>query len=273
MCLATVDADAAPAFGLRVAHLSLTAPAAFATGIAQSIFQSSTMENLAQCNLGGAGTFNWLLRFDTAAGTLTTGAALPVGDPSTGYTFIDKVLTLGSASFAVTPLTLSASIGYTCGFNSSHGDVLLPFFADASGTMMTILPLRSLRFFNTYVTPDHNCIGIFDSAGLSPASSCLPDAMHPQFLDGGKLEAFISLQDADAILIPPLSETLCVFLAGAAGTATPGPGGVQVCARKPDGGIFVQGDWCSKTNAPAAAGCADAVRFAASFAASGTRIN
>ena len=52
-----------------------------------------------------------------------------------------------------------------------------------------------------------------------------------------------------------------------------GPSGAQVCKRGSDGTIAFQGDWSSKTNAPTVAGCADAVRFAGSFAASGTRIN
>ena len=48
---------------------------------------------------------------------------------------------------------------------------------------------------------------------------------------------------------------------------------VQACARGAGNAIVAQGNWCSKTDAPAFAGCADAMRFAGTFAASGTAIH
>lgn len=273
VCVATADASAAPSFGLRVAHLTMTAPKVFTQGIVKSIFDSSTAKNLAACNLNGSGMFNWLLRFDTEAGTLTTGAARPVSDPFSGYTFIDETLTLGATSFAVAPLTLSSPVDPACGLTSTAGDVRLPFFGNLSGTTLTILPLRSLRFFDTHVTPDHNCIGAFNAANLSPANGCTPDDTHPAFLDGGQLEAFITLEDADTVLVPPLDESLCLLLTGNASMYGTGGGGTKNCKRDAGNAIVFQGDWCSATNQPAAGGCADAMRFAATFAASGTKIN
>ena len=273
VCVATADASAAPSFGLRVAHLTLTAPKVFAQGAVKSIFDGSTAESLGQCNLQGSGMFNWLLRFDTEAGTLTTGAARPVSDPFSGYTFMDETITLGATSFAIAPVTLSAPVDAACGLTSTAGDVRLPFFGNLSGTMLTILPLRSLRFFNTHLTPDHNCIGAFNAFGLSPANGCAPDATHPAFLDGGQLEAFISLEDADAVLVPPLGESLCLLLTGDSAKYGSGGGGGANCKRGAGNAIVFQGDWCSATNQPAAGGCADAVSFAATFAASGTKIN
>lgn len=272
VCLATTHAQGSPTFGLRMAHIELTAPSALTKGVVKSVFQSSTAPNAPACNLSGSATFNWLLRFDTNAGTLVTGAAKPVSDPSIGYTFVDGIVSLGDMTFDVKPLTLAAPLDAACGVTSNAGDVFLPFYGDSLGNTFTIFPLRSLRFFDTHVTPDHDCIGAYNAAGLSPANACMPDQGQPQFVDGGHFAAFIHLEDADAVLVPPLAQTLCVLLTGDPGSYGNG-GSPQKCKRDAGNAIVFQGDWCSVTNQPASAGCADAVHFAGSFAASGTKID
>jgi hypothetical protein len=147
--------------------------------------------------------------------------------------------------------------------------VWLPFFQDVNATTFTLFPLRALRFLDTHVTPDHDCIGAFNAAGLDPANACLPDDQHPAFVDGGHFEAFISLESADTVSVPPLAESLCVLLTN--NSALYGSNGK--CTRDSNNHIVFQGDWCSATDAPATAGCADALRFAGSFAASGITIN
>jgi hypothetical protein len=266
VCLAVADAHAAPSFGLRVAHLTMTAPTAFTTGIVQSIFEGYATPAQQQCYLDGPATFNWLLRFDTAQGTLTTGAALPVADPTLGYAFVDGTVTLGGVDFAVAPVALSGPVDATCGLTSTTGDVNLPFYGDAAGTLMTLIPVRSLRFFDTILTPDHNCIGAFDTENLDPSNNCQPDAQGPSFVDGGQFDGYIPLEIADTVLVPPLAESLCVVL-------SQGPASGGKCPRDASNQIVFQGDWCSATNQPATAGCADAVRFAGSFAASGILID
>lgn len=268
LCLSTTHAYGAPTFGLRIAHIALTAPKALTQGIVKSVFDGSTAPNQPACNLMGSATFNWLLRFDTAAGTLTTGAAKPVSSPGASYAFIHETLDLAGSAFPVAPVVLSAPLDATCDISSSAGDVLLPFFQDAAATTFTLFPLRALRFFDTHVTPDHDCIGAYDAAHLSPADACLPDDQHPAFVDGGSFAAFISLEDADAVFVPPLSQSLCVLLSGDASTY----GTNGKCKRDANNVIVLQGDWCSATNQAATAGCADALRFAGSFAASGVAI-
>jgi hypothetical protein len=271
VCLATAHAHGAPQFGLRMAHIELTAPKSFTFGIVKSVFQSSATPNAPVCNFTGTATFNWLLRFDTTAGTLVTGAAKPVPDPSLGYGFVTGPVPLGGLSFDIAPLTLSASLDSTCGVTTNAGDVRLPFYGDAAGNTFTILPLRSLRFFDTTVTPDHDCIGSYNATALSPSDACQPDDLHPLFVDGGHFESFISLEEADQILVGPLSETLCLLLTS--DPANLGTGGSpNKCKRDAGNQIVFKGDWCSATNQPASGGCADAVRFAGSFAASGVAI-
>jgi hypothetical protein len=272
VCLATTHAGGAPTFGMRMAHIELTAPHPFTTGVVKSVFQSSTTPNLPLCNLGGSATFNWLLGFDTTTGTLVTGAAKPVPNPSLGYSFLQGPVPLGGLSFDIAPITLSAQLDSTCGVTTNAGDVKLPFYGDAAGNTYTILPLRSLRFFDTHVTPDHDCIGRYDAAGLSPANGCQSDGFQPAFVDGGHFAAFIALEEADQILVGPLSETLCVLLTG--DPANFGTGGSpNKCKRDAGNQIIFHGDWCSATDQAATAGCADAVQFAGSFAAIGTKIN
>lgn len=264
-CLAMHNAHGAPEFTLRVAHITLSAPQALKQGIVKSVFDGSTAPQQEACGLHGDGGFNWLLSFDMASGTLTTGGAKPTTNPSAGYAFVNETLTLGGASFSVSPVVLAAPIGPTCGVSSSAGDVLLPFFDGTSSTTFTLFPLRSLRFKATAVTPDHDCIGSYDPTGLDPNNACLPDDAHPAFIDGGAFSAFIALEDADVIEVPVLNESLCVLLSG--DSTSYGQNGR--CKRDANDNIVLQGDWCSATNQPATPGCADALRFEGSFAASG----
>jgi hypothetical protein len=275
VCQAVADAHAAPSFGLRMAHLTMTAPAALTTGVVQSVFSGGVMPRAQECFLNGSATFNWLLGFDTVAGTLVTGAAKPVTDPTLGYTFVNGPVVVNGVSFAVAPVTLTAPVDATCGVTSSTGDVILPFYNDTAGSLVaTLFPLRGLHFINTQVTPDHNCIGAYDTAGLQASNSCQPDATHPGFIDGGRFEAYIVLETADTVLVSPLQETLCALLTNNAAMygATNGSG-LLTCKRDGSNAIVFQGDWCSTTNAPATATCADAMRFAGSFAASGVAID
>lgn len=271
-CIATADADGAASFGLRMAQITLSKPAALTHGVVKSVFQSAVGQGLQQCNLDGSATFNWLLAFDTAAGTLTTGGAKPVNDPFGGYSFVDETITLGGGSFAVAPLTVAAPVAAACGLTSAAGDVLMPFYGNTDGNMLTIFPLRALRFVATQISPDHNCIGSFNAGALQPESGCAADEAHPAFVDGGQFESFITLEDADAVPVPTLNQSMCVLLSDNASAWGTGGSGAT-CKRDANGAILFQGDWCSATNQPATAGCADALRFAGSFAASGTTIH
>lgn len=271
-CIATADADGAASFGLRMAQITLSKPAALTHGVVKSVFQSAAGQSLVQCNLEGSATFNWLLDFDTVAGTLTTGGAKPASDPFAGYSFVDETVTLEGSSFAIAPLTVAAPVDAACGLTSAAGDVLLPFYGNVAGSMLTIFPLRALRFFATQISPDHNCIGAFNAPGLQPGNGCAPGDSTPAFVDGGQFESFITLEDADAVPVPALGHSMCVLLSDDAAAWGTGGSGAK-CKRDANGAITFQGDWCSATNQPAAGGCADAVRFAGSFAASGAKIN
>lgn len=250
-----------------------TKPSAFTTGIVSGIIEGAATPSNAQCNLPGSATFSWLLRFDLAAGTLTTGASKPSPSSAGPYTFVDEMLNLGGTPFHIQPVKLMAPLASDCTFESSAGDVLLPIYLDAGGSSMILLPLRAVRITDTKLTPDHSCIGRYNAEGLDPLNTCLSDAQHPTFVPGGHVEAFMTLEDADKVLISPLSQTLCVLLSqNASMYGTKDSMNVTVCKRDAANKIVFKGDWCAGTNQAANGTCSDAMRVLSSFAAQGVQI-
>ena len=264
-CIALTDNRSQPVFGLRISNLRLTAPSALSSGVISTIIANTVGLNYGACSRDtsgtsvfedGMGTFSWLLQFDTKAGTLKTGGALPAADPLAGYCFDDPARPAAKA--VTTPVSTTASGAFS---TSADLDVVVPVYLNASGSSALTLPIRGLRFDGT-LSSDHNCIGAYNVAGLRPADGCAPDreaGLYP-FVDGGKLEGFITVADADATAIADMqNESLCVLIAGKDDGQTP--------KRCPAG---QKGDWCSTTNA--AGGCADAFRLAGTFAASGVAV-
>jgi hypothetical protein len=268
-CLSVVNQPGSSSFGMRVAHLSLTQPAALTKGLVKQVIASSVTPNHPSCNLQGSGSFSWLLRLDLG-GAIVTGGAKPVPDPTFPYTFVSETISTGLASFNVTPNKAPVSFA-GCNFKSEPLDVVLPLYLDQTGSQALLWPLRQLQFFNGTFSADHNCIGRYNASGLSPANACLPDDTHPDFIDGASFSAFFVLEEADTVVISPLQQTLCVLLSGDASTFGDGAQPSR-CKRNAQKQIIFKGDWCSMGNQPATPGCADSLRFAGSFAASGVKI-
>jgi hypothetical protein len=224
------------------------------------------------CLLNGAGTFSWLLAFDTASGTVKTGGAKPPQDPALGYSFVDKDYPIIGGTIHIAPVTLTAPISAACTTDSTAGDVNLPVYLDMQATKVIVLPLRQARFVSVTISGNHDCIGKYNAAGLDPAYGCVPDAQTPAFFPGAQVTAFINLEEADAIPVDPVALSLCVVLSGDVATYGDGSSPTNRCKRTA-GAIDVHGDWCSATDQPATAQCHDAVHFAGAFAASGVIIN
>jgi hypothetical protein len=226
-----------------------------------------------KCNENGTATFNWLLQFDTTAGTLKTGGAKPVADPATmGYAFDNEML----SGKQIAPITVMAKPDAMGNFSVSMGMPLnVPIFLDPAGMSAVVLPLQQSRLKMGTLSSKNNCIGSYNAKGLDPTANCMPDGTHPLFIAGGSLDGFITLEDADTVVVKAINETLCVLLSNNAPMyGTTGTGGVTVCKRDPTTmKILYQGGWCSMTNAAAANGCADAEQLTANFAASSVKIN
>lgn len=264
-CLNIADNAGSSTPGLRLSQLTIFAPPALASGIISGVLTGGMEPHNPVCNLNGQGTPSLLLQFDTGAGTITLGGSKPVADPASGYSFVREDVN----GISVAPATMQGTMGGGGDFAVTSGvDVTLPFYIDETNVL--VLPLRKATVSGT-LSADNNCIGSYNADGLDPANGCLPTADTPAFLNGGHLEAYITLEDADLISLPSVQQSLCVLLSGNA--AEYGDGAYPAkCKRGGDGQIVFQGDWCDATNSAGTPQCFDAVHFQSEFAASGVHL-
>lgn len=265
-CLGAVDNAGRSRFGLRISQLDVTRPAGLTAGLAGVVVADDVLPANVACDLPGRGTFSWLLRFDLAAGTLETGGARPVNDVAQGYAFAREE----QGGFALAPATLAITMGEDGSFaTTSASDLVLPMYVDPAG-FAVILPLRGVRFTSGALSASRNCVGRYDLAALDPADGCLPTSERPAFRTGGSITGSIRLEDADRVLLPAFSETLCAHLAGDDGVYVErNATGTRVCKRDGAGRVLFPGDTCGT---PGEA-CADAVAVAADFAASSVLVH
>jgi hypothetical protein len=251
--------------------IDVTSPAALSTGVVKTAFTGGAGLNLPACNQNGTALFSWLLQLDTAASTLKTGGAKPVADPMTGYSFDDETI----GAFHVQPAIFPNVAPDTAGnFSVATGvDLVMPVFLNAAGTSSVLLPMHQARITQSTLSSNNDCIGNYNAAGLDPANSCNPDSTHPAFLDAGKFDGYITLDEADTVIITVLNQSLCVLLSGNASMYGMANGsGVTVCKRDNNNVIVYQGHWCAATNAAATGSCADSEQMAGNFAASSVKI-
>ena len=273
-CLAVFDNTGKTSFALRIGQLDFYKPDAFTGTIEKGAFLSSITMNLPACNLKGSGSFSWVVQFDRTAQTFQVGASKPPADPHDGYSFVNEAVTQGGQMFTVAPVggkaTLAADGTITADILET---VLIPAYLTVNATDLLLIPLHKLHIIadKTRLSADFNCIGSYNAAGLKASDDCLPDVNQNigSFIDGGKIEGFISLEEADKIIIASfgLNRSLCVLLSGSAGTFGDG-GNPARCKRDGAGKIKYNGDWCAATNTPADASCYDASTLSAGFAAS-----
>lgn len=266
-CVALVDNSAKTTFGLRMAQLTITKPDILAGPTIGKVVSDAVRMNLQECRLNGTGTFSWLIEFDTAGGTVRTGGALPQADPRAGYCFVDTMVD----TFHIQPITINTPL--TDGtFSANIGDLLVPIYlaVDPPGTPI-ILPLHSAELTEGKVSADNNCVGQYNAAGLDPNNLCLPDPEHSAFLNDAKLDAYITIEEADTVIVESLGQSLCVILSGDPGMYGDGMMPNR-CLRDASGAILLEGDWCAATDSAASATCKDAFALGAEFAASAVEV-
>lgn len=269
-CLALIDQSQSPVFGLRMSQLTIAKPDALASGhLWGTIIGGFVQPDRAACRLSGSGSLSWLLEFDLGAGTLKTGGAFPPADPQAGYAFQDTMIPTFGVPQHVAPVTLSLTSSPPCAFSTSAADLVIPMYTAVNGSKVVLVPLHQVRFHGQ-ISTDHACIGAFDPKGLEE-TCCWPDSIHPPFREGGSIEGFFILEEADTF-DAGIDESLCVMLSPDADMFADGPQAPRHCKRDAQGHIVLKGDWCSATNQPATPDCADAMRFSATFAASGVAI-
>jgi hypothetical protein len=257
--------NGAPSFALRMAHLVFSKPAALATGLGTMAANDWLWYSPPVCQVP-LGQTTWVMKFDLAAGTLTTGAAMDPGGSAPGLEFTSTAVTNGNTSATIMPVTAPFALGNDCALDVTVGDVNMPL-PENEGLYM---PFRKVRFSGGKITPDHNCIGTYADDKLSPDSACTAPQGASPYTNEAEIHAMLSLEEADTIPIQILGISLCVFLTHNKNTGgLPNP---PLCPRGPDNKIIFQGDHCSATNGPATPDCADALEVVGTFAASGVKL-
>ncbi len=264
---------------LRIRKLLVTSPPALAfqppahTFVQKAIFDESVnLDN--QCGEPGTGTLNWLLQLDTASSRLTTGGAPPTTDPfGAGYCFDSATLAGVAVSSVTTSLTPNADGSYSSG---AMAKLYVPLYVAAgSGSTpgVLVLPLSQLSMRDIALSADHNCIGHYNPDAVTPnGATCVDtdDTTCVRWTTAGSMGGFITLDDANAVDVPQLAESLCLLLEPNAAVNTSNPS-EKVCQVDPNGHVVATGDFCSTTDMPG--GCADSVWFSAVFAASAAKIS
>jgi hypothetical protein len=259
-CLPLADNGSRPIQDFRIRRLNIAAPDALAALTVQRgiITHGIDLANK-ECGETGTGTFNWLLRVDRTKSTLTTGGAPSSPDPfGAGFCFMDKMV----GATRVQPVT---DVKLTF-----HGDawssavipkLVIPIFRQSGDAIL--LPLTDVSFGEVTIGANGNCIGAFNETAL--AADCSDDPTQcAKWKTAGGIAGFITLEEADAVDVPDLQESLCVLLT----KTDKGPDGK--CVRQ-GGAIQGKGDYCAATRK--ACDCQDSFWLAATFAASAVTIN
>lgn len=272
-CIALDDPCGKSSYTMRMSQLTITAPQVLAQGLVASIVANGVQMNLPECNLQGNGAFSWLLQFDEVAQTLTTGGARPEADPTSGYCMMDEVLLSGGSPMTIAPATTPAVISKDGTFSAAPiSAITIPIFLDLAGSSYVLIPMKKVTIHDGKLSPQRRCIGEYNADQLQPANSCLeePPAVRA-FDNAAMLDAFITLEDADDVIVDALGQSLCVLLSGDAATYGNGASPNR-CKRDGNGKIIFKGDWCAATNQAASGACYDASKFNASFAASAVKL-
>ncbi len=268
-CVAIADNKDQKQIGLRMSQILISKPATLgpANFVGKTVASGVALKR-PDCYLTGdaeAGTFSWLLHLDLDTNTVCTGGATPPLKPEDGYSFVNEMV-LGRM---VSPIKVTTDLS-TGTFGIATGlDVVVPIYT-AEGDPI-LLPLRKARIFDAKLSSNNNCIGSFNGAGLDPYNNCGPNPAENQFsyINGGKLEGYITLEDADGIVVDLANASLCALLTGNGDKGMP----IEKCARDAMAKIDYKGDWCDATNVAADATCFDSVQLTAEFAASAVKIN
>lgn len=275
-CVAIVDNKDQQQFGLRMSQILISKPAS----LGPTKFVGKTVANgvtwkRPDCYLTGdaaGGNFSWLLLIDLAGKTVCTGGAKPPATPEDGYSFVNEMVMQGANTFDIKPIKFSAPDLAMGKFSVAAADaqnIIVPIYTAEGGVIL--LPLRKAKITEATLSSNNNCIGSFNGKGLDPLNNCGPLATENQFsfVNGGKLEGYITLEDADNIVVDLAKASLCALLTEDGDGAMP----TSKCKRDAMSKIVYKGDWCDATNAAADGTCADAVQLAADFAASAVKIN
>jgi hypothetical protein len=247
----------------RMRRLEMKAPPSLSTSFVQGAVITHNVDlNAKTCGDNGLGSLSWLLRFDAAAKTLETGGAAMSADPfGAGFCFDRQTVD----SFSLAPQTVCATQTSDYFTSGTIPSLSIPIFLNGDSNNVFVLPLRQVQFGQVHVSANDACIGRFNAAALASDCSDDPNTCDKWATDGS-VAGFITLEDADKVMVQDLSETLCVLLAGVSRDPL-----TRGCPRDASGHIVPKGDFCSTSGK--VGDCADSDWFGATFAASAAKVN
>lgn len=256
-----------PTLDMRIRRLNVVAPPALADdAIIRGTVVTSNVNLNNVCAEDGTGQFNWLLRIDRPGRKVTTGGAPPPLDPfGEGFCFYRQTVN----GIDVAPKTFDIDVDDTQGgfrFRTKPGAaerLYVPIFLDKLGDSVILLPLTKARFSEVTVTGT-DCIGQYRPEALQGPKCYESPSVCPRWATGGALAGYVTIEDADQVMIRELNRSLCVLLTG-----SPVDESTRKC-RRIDGRIPYPGDYCSRDET--AGSCRDSFWLAATFAASAVRI-
>lgn len=265
-CLPMANNTGKTVLDFRLRRLNTVAPTTLVN--IQSIVVTKNIDlNAPACGENGVGAFNWLLRLDTTANTLTTGGAPLSADPfGAGYCFYNHT----TNGIAIAPVTVPVKKTGDVWSADPATKLNIPIFLNGDPNAIVVLPLSNAKIDNFSVSTDGNCIGAFNEKAFSDKTCEDDPTTCAKWLTHGNIGGFITLEDADKVNVADLSQTLCSILTGKSNPNVDA-GVSKPCLRDSSGAIVAKGDFCSTTNQ--AGGCADSYWLSATFAAAAVTIN
>lgn len=253
-CLPLGDNKGKDVLDFRIRRLKIASPPALAGEFIQNNIVTLNID-LAEksCGEPGKGLFTWLLQVDKKNNTLVTGGSPPSSD-AVGQGFCFARFDIGTTK--VEPITSKVAFTGDTFRSLEPQKVKIPIFTDTGSVIL--LPITDVQVEGVTISDDGNCIGKINPAALD--SNCADGADCSKWKTSGALGGFITLEEADGVMIELLGKTLCAFFTGDA----------VKCARDPQGKVTYQGDFCSTNKKPGE--CADSMWLAATFAASSVKI-
>ena len=282
-CVAFHDNAGSTVLSFRMAQLEVVRPTVLAQQFLQDAVVSKGISlNRPQCYQEGTGRFSWLMQLDTTNNRAITGGGHVQKDPTGGYCYINGEVEGFQASPVEIPIQTTMDGDVTVfSLAESIPTMTIPIFLNDDETSAIIMPLHEVLMTDGRISADGNCIGSWLGDELHPYNDCKPDrndGQKMQWVNGAALTGYITIEEAEKVWIPEMTQTLCVALSGSAGTYgedfEEGDHKGKRCKRDADGKILAaeHADWCSSTNAICAPPEADAFRLEGNFAASAVQI-
>ena len=271
-CLAKADFSSATVTQLRLSSHQVKSPTALAAPFMQdSIITEKSALDEPSCNLNGKGQFNFLMQIDTDKKELSLGGGVPqamVGPASDGTCWAELKDPGSGLEIKQYPATYTESDGT---LEAKLDTFVMPIYLEDKADLdsVVLVPLHEMTF-KAKLSSDKNCVGRYAPENLEKSLSCQPTDGKFAWQAAGTYEGYITVEEADKVMVRSLAQSLCVVLTG---DPSKWKGTDQDCKSSKgftNTGGMPKGDWCGATNS--AGGCQDSWKLVIDFAAQAIQI-